>query len=269
MTGIFQGSDMSIRISGFVCTINNAALIGRVLGSLEFCDEIVVVDSGSTDETVAIAEKCGARVIRHEWEGFSGQFNFATAQCRNEWVLQIDSDEVVTPELRQNIVAKLENYDNSWSAACVARKVFYLGRWITHGDWYPNWTAKLFKKSDGRFAGQPPHCQFVANGKTIRIPGDLLHYTYRDINDQIETGLRYTDESAAAKHARGKKFSLVDLVGRPLWKFVKMYLLKRGFLDGLPGFVIACNSAHYVFLKYAKLYEIENRTSDDFNRERE
>jgi glycosyltransferase involved in cell wall biosynthesis len=232
--------------------MNEADRIGECLRSADFADEWIVVDSHSTDATREIAAAFGARVIERDWAGWVEQKNFAVEQASHDWVLCLDADERLSPELRRSIEAALERDDDA-AGFEFARLTRYMGRWIRHGGWYPDRKLRLFRRDAGRFEGRNPHDRVRVNGRVERLAGDILHDPFRSLSDHIRTIDRYTTVAAEEKHARGVRASLVDLTLRPWGKFVRMYLLKRGLFDGLPGFVVAVTGAFYVFLKYAKL----------------
>jgi glycosyltransferase involved in cell wall biosynthesis len=232
--------------------MNEADRIGECLRSADFADEWIVVDSHSTDATREIAAAFGAHVIECDWAGWVEQKNFAVEQASHDWVLCLDADERLSPELRRSIEAALERDDDT-AGFEFARLTRYMGRWIRHGGWYPDRKLRLFRRDAGRFEGRNPHDRVRVNGRVERLAGDILHDPFRSLSDHIRTIDRYTTVAAEEKDARGVRASLVDLTLRPWGKFVRMYLFKRGLLDGLPGFVVAVTGAFYVFLKYAKL----------------
>jgi glycosyltransferase involved in cell wall biosynthesis len=240
-----------------VITRDEEDRIGDCLASVAFADEILVVDSGSTDRTVAIARATGARVIVREWPGYAAQKNFAQEQLAADWVLSVDADERVTPELAQQIQGLLAAVPEGLAGASVRRRTWYLGRWIRHGGWYPDRKVRLVRRGRGRWEGEEVHERLVADGQIRALDGDLLHYTYRGIADHLRTIDRFTTAAARGMAARGARGARVGMIVNPPLKFLKMYLLKAGFLDGLPGFVVAVLGGYYVFLKYAKLWELQ------------
>jgi len=225
------------------------------LVSLRFCDEIVVVDSGSTDGTLEICRELADRVVEHEWLGYVGQQNLALSLARGEWVLSIDADERVTPELAAEIQAVLTE-GPSVAGFWIPRRVHYLGRWINHSGWYPAPRLRLFRRGQGRWEGGH-HLYAVVEGPTGSLRGDIVHYTYDDIADHVRTLNSFSTALALEHRARGRRFSWLGLVFRPPLEFLKKYVLLRGFLDGAPGFYVAAISAFSVFLKIAKLWEVE------------
>ena len=231
--------------------------IGDCLSSVAFADDILVVDSGSTDRTVAIARERGARVIVHDWPGYIAQKNFALEQMTADWVFCIDADERVSPALAAGIHQALATAPATIAGYRMARKTFYLGRWILHGGWYPDWKVRLVRRGRARWGGIDPHDRLEADGPIGTLPGDLEHRTYRDVADHLRTIDRFTSVGARELHARGCGGALAGMLFNPPAKFLKMYLLKAGFLDGLPGLIVAVLGSYYVFLKYAKLWELK------------
>lgn len=248
-------------LSVCVMAMNEASKIGDCLRSVDFADELVVVDSHSTDRTRDVAAALGARVIERDWPGWIAQNNFAVAQASHEWVLTIDADERVSPELRASILRAIDQPGEAVGFT-LPRVTRYLGRWIRHGGWYPDRKVRLFRRGRGRFEGTDPHPRGRVDGPVADLDGDLLHYSYDDLADHLRTIDRFTGVAARAKLAHGGRAALSDLTLRPFGKFVRMYVLKQGFRDGLPGFVVAITGAFYVFMKYAKLWEMQSGRGD-------
>ncbi len=240
-----------------VVTLDEEDRIADCLDSVAWADEILVVDSGSADRTAAIARERGARVIVRDWPGYAAQKNFAQQQVATDWVLSIDADERVTAELAEQIRGLLAAAPEGLAGASVPRRTWYLGRWIRHGGWYPDRKVRLVRRGRGRWEGEDVHEKLVADGAIRALGGDLLHYTYRDIADHLRTIDRFTTAAARGMAARGSRGAGFGMFANPPLKFLKMYLLKAGFLDGLPGFVVAVLGSYYVFLKYAKLWELQ------------
>jgi glycosyltransferase involved in cell wall biosynthesis len=238
-----------------VITRDEEDRIGDCLDSVSFADEVLVVDSGSTDRTVALARERGARVIVREWPGYAAQKNFALEQVAADWVLSVDADERVTPELAAEIRSLLAAPPEGVAGCSMPRRTWYLGRWIRHGGWYPDRKVRLVRRGRGRWEGGHVHERLVAEGPTRELGGDLLHYTYRDIADHLRTMDRFTTEAARGMAERGGRGAVAGMLVAAPAKFLKMYLLKAGFLDGLAGFVCAVLGGCAVFLKYAKLWE--------------
>ena len=239
-----------------VITLNEEDRIGDCLASVAFADEVFVVDSGSTDRTVAIARERGARVIVRDWPGYIAQKNFALEQATTDWVLCLDADERVSPRLAEQIRRVVAESPGALAGYRMARKTFYLGRWILHGGWYPDWKVRLVRRGRARWGGIDPHDRLEPEGQVGTLAGDIEHRTYRDIKDHLRTIDRFTSVSAGELHARGRGGALAGMLLNAPAKFLKMYVLKAGFLDGLPGFIVAVLGSYYVFLKYAKLWEL-------------
>ena len=244
------------KISAVIICKNEERNIQRCLESLDFVEEIVVVDSGSTDRTVEICKRFTDRVFYHPWAGYVEQKNYALAQATHEWVLSLDADEVVSAKLKGNIRKALKNNKGKYNGYRLNRHVYYLGRWINH-CWYPEYKIRLFKKSKGEWVGKNLHERVKLEGKYCDLPGDLNHYTYRNISQHLCTIDFFSSTAAKEKFEDGKSANLFTLLLHPVFQFFKLYVLKRGFLDGMPGFIIAVLSAYYTFLKYAKLWEMQ------------
>ena len=228
--------------------------IGACLESLAWCDEIVVVDSGSRDGTIEIARKHATRVLHHVWPGYVAQKNWALEQTTGDWVLCVDADERCTPALREAIERALRGEVRE-AGFEMRRHVFYLGRWIDHGGWYPDWKLRLVRRGKARWGGVDPHDKLVADGPVRRLDAELVHFTYADFAAHLRTVQRFSDVVSEVWVGEGRRFSLLRALFHPPAKFFECYVWKRGFLDGWPGFVIAATSAFYVFAKYVKLRE--------------
>lgn len=256
-------SGMRDKISACVTTFNEEANIRRCLGSLQWCDEIVVVDSFSTDRTVDLCREYTDRVYSHEWLGYIGQKNLIRKMARFDWILFIDADEEVSPDLRAEIERELTNPDPAVAGFRFPRMVKYIGKWIRHGEWYPDVKLRLFRRDRGVSGGQEPHDQVFVNGEVRQLRGHLWHYTYDDLHDHLETMNRFSSITAREKFRAGARFAWTDLMIRPGLRFLKAYLLRRGFLDGRRGLIIAIVSAFGVAMKYAKLWELQWRTKHE------
>lgn len=245
------------KLSVCVVAMNEESKIADCLRSADFADEWIVVDSHSTDRTREIAASLGAQVTERDWPGHVEQKNFALSRAAHDWVLCLDADERVSPELRASILSALSAASPPEGYSC-ARRTWYLGRWIRHGGWYPDRKVRLFRRSAGRWAGVNPHDRVEVTGRVEPLSGDLLHFSYDSISDHLRTIDAFTSIAAREKHAAGVRAGLGGLLLHPAGKFVRMYLLRAGFLDGVPGFAVAVSGAYYVFLKYAKLWEMQN-----------
>ncbi len=242
------------RISATIITLNEELDLPRCLEALRWVDEIVVVDTNSTDRTAEIARSFGAKVVQEPWRGYGAQKNFAMDQTTGDWVLNVDADEVITPALKEEILKEVTS-SHAAVGYDVARKTWFQGRWILHGGWYPNYVTRLCRRGQGRWSEPHVHEALQITGECRPLREPLLHYTFRDIADQVTTNVKYARNGARELALKGCKPSLALLLIKPLGKFIETYFLKRGFLDGLPGFVISINAAHSMFMKYAFLYE--------------
>lgn len=240
-----------------VVTLDEEANLGDCLRSADFADDCVVVDSHSTDATRDIAKAHGARVLERDWPGHIQQKNFALDQAHHDWVLCLDADERLSPELRRSALQALEDPGDA-AGFEMNRRTWYLGRWIRHGGWYPDRKLRLFRRSAGRWEGTNPHDHVRVEGPVRTLDGDLLHYSYRSIADHLATIDAFTTIAARERAAAGRRPSWGQLVFGPLWKFVRMYVVQSGWRDGTAGFIVAALGAYYVFLKHAKLAERVN-----------
>ncbi len=252
---------MTAPISACIIAKDEADRIGPCLASLAFCDEIVVVDSGSTDGTQDICREAGARVIETDWPGWVAQKNRAVDAASHDWILSLDADERVDDALREAILkvqstALERGGDGEPVAYEVTRRVFYLGRWIKHGGWYPEWRIRLFHRAQARWGGVDPHDRVEAKGDVGRIrQGNLEHFTYRSISDHLRQMNRFTDVGAEELYKRGRRATFWAMLLRPPFRFFHMYVVRLGFLDGRAGFALAVLHAYAGFLKYAKLWD--------------
>ena len=249
-------------ISCCIICFNEEANIRRCLESVKWCDEIIIVDSFSTDRTVEICREYTDRIISRAWPGYVEQKRFALSQATHEWVLNVDADEEVSPELRHEIRVVLEQNHPAVDGFYVPRLVYYLGRWWWRG-WYPGYRLRLFRKAKVRWGGVDPHEKVLLRGQADRLHGALYHYTYDDISDHLRAINGLTEVSSRELALRGKRTRPTDLLLRPLWRFLRFYVVSGGFRDGVPGFFVAVTSAFYVFLKYAKLWERTTRSHTD------
>lgn len=249
------------RLSVTVIACNEAERLPRCLDSVCFADEIVVVvDARSRDATETIARARGARTTVHPYAGNVAQKNVALDLATGDWVLALDADEVVTPALAHELQAVLAA-GPAQDGFELSRLTHHLGRWIRHGDFFPDWQLRLFRRAHGRWQGVDPHGRVGGIERIARLHGELEHWSYRDLADQIERIQEFSRVQARALHAAGRRARVVDLVLRPPARFLRAYVLRQGFRDGMPGLVIAVATAFHVFLKYAKLWELERITA--------
>ena len=246
---------MDTVVSACVIAYNEERNLRRCLESLDWADEIVVVDAFSEDRTPEIAREFTDRVFQNAWPGHVAQKNFAVDRASHEWVFAIDADEEVSPGLRESLRRAVREGDGRYRGYWVARRVYYLGRWMGHCGWYPEYRLRLFRKHAGRWTGINPHDRVAVNGSTSRLDGDLYHYPNESLNAHFETIGRYAEIWAREMAARGRRFRWMDLATRPPFRFFRMFILRLGFLDGVAGLVASGMGAVYVFAKYAKLWE--------------
>ncbi len=246
-------------ISAAVIARNATRTLGATLASLDFLDDVVVVDSGSSDHTVALARESGARVSYRAWTGFRDQKNAAAALARHDWILSLDADEAVTERLRDDIARRFDPAPPSVAGFQVSRLTRYLGREIRGAGWYPDRAVRLYDRTRGRWVGGQVHERIEVDGPVDALVGDLLHDPYADIVHHLAKMNEYTTLGAETLHARGRRPRWSDLAVRPPATFLKKYLAQRGMRDGIPGFVVSASASIAVFLKYAKLWDLARR----------
>ncbi|MBN1939990.1 MAG: glycosyltransferase family 2 protein [Candidatus Aminicenantes bacterium] len=245
-----------MKISAVLITYNEEANIEAALRSLDgVVSEIVVVDSCSMDATCKIARGYTSRVYQRKWTNYSDQKNFANGLAEHPWILSLDADERLSPELREEIIA-LASGEPTCAGFSMPRRVFYLGRWIKHSGWYPDWKVRLFRKGRARWVGDYVHEDLAVDGDVRRLEGDILHFTYRNIADHLSRINTFSDLGAQKLYAQRKKCGIRHLLFIPVGRFIKSYILRAGFLDGFAGLVIACLNGYGIFVRYAKLREI-------------
>jgi hypothetical protein len=253
-------------LSVVIITKNEAKNIAACIDAVPFASEVLVVDSGSDDETVLIAERGGARVIHEPWRGFGEQKHFAVTQARHDWVLCLDADERVSPELARSIKSELSA--PRANAYQLPMQQLFLCRMLKYGDGYPLWKLRLFHRSHAQWSRDPIHETVVTTEAALRLSGKLLHVPTLTLHEWIAKQNQYTQLQANNLHAHGKRATIVKLLGNPTWRFVKYYVLQRGFLDGTPGLVHAVLNAAFVFSKYAKLWALQKNTDSQNSGER-
>ncbi len=242
----------SMTLSVIIITKNEARHIADCLDSVAFADEIIVVDSGSTDDTCSIAQAKGAKVVQtSDWPGFGPQKNRALELATQEWVLSIDADERVTPELAKAIQQVLKQ--PGADGYKIARLSNFCGRWIRHSGWWPDHVLRLFKRGTARFTDAAVHESVRCTGTVAVLDAHFLHYPYDTIDALLTKVNRYSSDAAQMMYAKGKRTSVFGVIGHSVWTFVRIYLMRRGFLDGKEGFVLAATGAAGSFFRYSKL----------------
>jgi glycosyltransferase involved in cell wall biosynthesis len=245
-----------VEISAVLIALNEEKRLEAALKSVRgVASEIVVVDGGSTDGTVRLAKRYTDKVFERTWTNFADQKNFANAKATRPWILSLDADERVSPELKEEILA-LKGCEPACAGFSIPRQVHYLGRWIRHSGWYPDRKVRLFRADRARWEGDYVHEELVFSGPVEKLAGSIHHFTYAGIADHVARINRFSDLGAQKLYAQRKKCRLVHLVGWPSGRFIRSYFLKLGILDGFPGFVIAVLNGYSVFIRYAKLREI-------------
>ncbi len=251
--------DGVLPLSISIISLNEEANLRRCLESVSgLAQEIIVVDSGSKDKTREVAESFGARFVHQDWLGHRDQKNVALGLCAQPWVLALDCDEELSPELRDSLIAFFEQPeavrpDGAW----MNRRTWFMGRWITHGDWYPDRKLRLFRRELATWGGSPEHDKIEMNGsgRSVHLAGDLLHYSFRDTNHFLSKQAGYADVFLQRELAKDSGFSWFKVVMRPWWRFMRSYFLRLGFMDGFPGLWIAVATAFFAFQRYSRTYE--------------
>lgn len=246
-----------MQVSVTVITLNESAQIEKMLASVEWASEIVVVDCGSTDGTPQLASKKNVRVLHHEFSDFGSQKNYADAQASSDWILNLDADEVCSPELAKEIQALSED---GASAYAMRRKNFFQGKWIRHSGWYPDYKVRLYRKSAGGWIGKVHESFRLNNHNSVpQLNGWIEHNTYRGFERYLETVTRYAKLAALQMKEQGRTASFADIVVRPPTVFFKKLILQGGVLDGTQGFIIAALSAYGTFIRYTMLRELTSK----------
>lgn len=251
-------------ISAFIVCCNEERQIRRCLESVKFCDEIVVVDSGSTDRTLQICAEYTSKITHQDWQGYVLQKRFALGQCSSDWVLNIDADEEVSEELQEEILGILRN-DKAGKVQTngflLNRVVFFLDRWWRKGGWYPEYRLRLCRRSVTKWGGEDPHEKAEVSGETKRCKGELHHYSFTDLTDYVRRMNTLSSNATASLMRRGIKASAATILLRSFARFFKFYVSKLGFREGMAGLIVAAIEAHSVLLKYAKLWEAQQKSA--------
>ncbi|MGE5218538.1 MAG: glycosyltransferase family 2 protein [Chloroflexota bacterium] len=268
MDGENKTSSSRPTVSAILVCFNEEERIEDCLKSLRWCDEIVVVDSFSTDRTPEICRRYTDRFFQRTWAGYRDQKAYAHSLATKDWVLLVDSDERVTAELEREIVVALTRQNDACAGYAVPRLVYYLGRWWRHGGWYPDYDVRLFRRDRATWGGSDPHEKIIVDGAVRRLRNPLHHFSYRNIEDHFQRINRFTSISSREIKKEGGRWRLSDALLRPAARFLRSYVIKGGFLEGFAGFYVALSAAVYVFLKYAKLWELELEEKKKLGRKR-
>jgi glycosyltransferase involved in cell wall biosynthesis len=244
------------KVSVTIITLNEADHIAAAIDSASWADEIILVDSGSTDDTVAIARAKGVRVESRAWSGYVDQKNFAHSLASHDWIFSLDADERIPPPLADEVRAVLA-VDPPRKGYRIPRVTFHLGRWVRTTDFYPDYQTRLYDRRAARWAGRHVHESVTVDGEAGRLTNELQHYSFRDLRDQLDRINHYSTLAARQMRERGQRSGPVRLVVHPLAAFLRNYILRRGFLDGTVGLTISLMNSYSVFLKFAKLWELE------------
>jgi len=251
-------------ISAVIICCNEEEKIERALRSVQgIADETIVVDSGSQDQTIEICRRYTDRIYQRHWEGYRRQKQYATDQARNDWVLSLDADEAVSPELHAELSQWRCAVADNWNGYHVPRKTHFMGKWIEHTTWYPDWQLRLFRRSAGRWEGGRVHESFKVSGAIGRLRGHLYHYTYSSLTEFLQQLDRFSSLAAADLFERGVRANLYHMVANPPLVFLKNYVLKRGFRDGPQGFVVSILSSASTLFKYLKLWELQHLQQEE------
>lgn len=251
------------KISAVLISWNEEEKVARALSSLEgVADEIIVVDSFSTDKTCEICQRFTDRVIQRPWPGYRRQKQFATDQATHEWALSLDCDEELSPELRQELSAWKTNSGTHPDGYFIPRLTWFMGRWIRHTSWHPDWQLRLFRPGKGRWKGGRVHESFQVDGFATRLKNPILHYTYSDFSEYLQQLDRFSSLAAADAHESGRRAGWGQIVFSPQLAFFKNYFLKRGFLDGTPGLTVSALAAVSTLFKLLKLWELDRNPPD-------
>jgi glycosyltransferase involved in cell wall biosynthesis len=244
-------------LSLVVITKNEERNIARCLDSVPFATEKIVIDSFSTDKTKTMAQSCGAKVIEREFTGFREQKKYGCSVASNDWILILDADEAVSPQLAKEISDAMA-VEPTTDAFDIPRRTYHLGRWIRFGGWHPDYQRRLFNKQNVEWQKQELHENLIAKKVTL-LSHNILHWGFESLEDQIETNNKYSTMGANELRRKEHSFFVFKLLFKPWGKFIECYIFKLGFLDGLPGFIIAVGAAYSMFLKWAKLWEHDSK----------
>ncbi len=245
-----------MEISAVIITFNEEKRLEPALKSLAgLVSEIVVVDSFSNDNTIKLAKKYTSKVFQRKWTDYTDQKNYANTRTSFPWILSLDADERISPELREEILA-IKKEEPECDGFSIPRQVYYLGKWIRHSGWYPDRKLRLFRKDRARWEGEYVHERLVIEGKIQKLSGSIHHFTYRNISEHLDRINKFSELGAQKLYVNGKKCRWHHLVFMPFFRFAKSFFWRAGFLDGYPGFIVSVLNGYSIFLRYAKLREI-------------
>jgi glycosyltransferase involved in cell wall biosynthesis len=247
------------KVSVTIITLNEAEHIAGAIDSASWADEIVLVDSGSTDDTVAIARSKGARVETRAWTGYVDQKNFAHSLASNDWIFSLDADERIPPPLASEVRSLLAT-EPPRKGYRMPRVAYHLGRWMRTTDFYPDFQTRLYDRRSARWTGLHVHESVAVDGGAGQLVNELQHYSFRDLRDQLDRINHYTTLAARQMHERGQRTGPLALLAHPSAAFLRNYLLRKGFLDGTVGLTISLVNSYSVFLKFAKLWELQHNS---------
>jgi glycosyltransferase involved in cell wall biosynthesis len=245
------------RVTVTIITLDEAEHIAAAIDSAVWADEVIVVDAGSRDDTVAIARARGVRTETRAWTGYVDQKNFAAGLASNDWIFSLDADERIPSSLASEVRTLLSDQP-PLGGYRVPRVTFHLGRWVRTTDFYPDYQTRLYDRRRARWQGRYVHESVTVDGPVGRLRGEIEHYSYRDLSDHLDRINRYTTLAARQMHEAGRRAGALDLLLHPPAAFLRNYVLRRGFLDGTAGLALSAVNAHAVFLKFAKLWELRN-----------
>lgn len=248
-----------MKISASIIVYNEEDNIVELCESIKWCDEIVIVDSSSNDKTVELASRYTDKIFQREFKGYKDKHEFADSMTTGDWIFWIDADERVTPELQKSI-EELKQLDEKTlpDGFWIARKTWFLGRWIKHSGWYPDYQMRIYRKSESFWDGVSPHETARVKGETGKLKGEFLHYTKKSLSEHQKVMDSYTTLAAEYLVKNGKTVGGFGIFFNPIAAFFRTYIFKQGFRDGIPGLIIAISTAYSVFLKYAKVWEKNN-----------
>jgi len=254
-----MGQTGKIPVSVCIMAQNESGRIEECLRSAEFAAERLVLDGGSTDRTVELARGAGARVESRPFDGWISQNRALFARASHDWILHLDADERVSPELAEELHALFRAGDPPLAGYAMPRRAWHLGRWVRGGGWYPDWKVRLFDRRRAQVVGADPHNKVEVEGRAGRLRGDILHFPYRDLEQHFVKMDRYSSAAARTGRTRRKRFPLVQMIVKPPARFLKFYVLRAGFRDGAAGLVLAGMAGFYEFQRYAKLWDLRRR----------